>query len=211
MPRKYTKKATDSWENKGARIGGSIGAIASKVKNIIQELNVEHKNIDVLVSTAALTTGVVIPIVPVAQGSGPTDRNGNSIKTQSLLLRYGITVNAANCHCRVFLFRDNQQIGDTTPTLGDVLENSDVYSPLDAVTNIGRFSILYDKTHSLVLASDHAQTNIVKVFKKVANHTKFNGTLSTDVQKNGMYLAFISDNASTPNFTARTRVRFVDN
>lgn len=209
MPKNDTKKS--SWEKKGEKIGGSIGAIASKVKNIIEELNVEHKHIDDVISTAALTTGVVYPLVIVPQGLGASDRTGNSIKVTSLLLRYAIAAGLSNCHCRVMVFRDNQQIGDTTPALGDVLQFVDIYSPLDASTNVGRFSILYDKTHNLVVGGDSAQTNLIKVFKKLNTRVRFNGSALTDIQKNGLYMAFLSDNANNPQLTYRSRVRFVDN
>jgi len=210
MPRPFDSHKS-SWEKKGERLGGSIGAIASKVKGIIEELNVEHKHCDVLTSTAATTVGVVIPLLPIAQGLGSSDRTGNSIKPVSFLMRYGIAAGLSNCHCRVMIFRDNQQISDTSPTVADVLQNSDVYSPLDAETNVGRFSIMYDKVHNLVVGGDTAQTNIIKVFKKLNKRVKYNSSATTDIQKNGMYLAFISDNANNPQLTARCRTRFVDN
>lgn len=214
MPRKYSKTTKDSWEKKGERIGGSIGAIASKVKNIISELNVEHKYYDTLQSgVSMLNTGTVVSLCDVAQGATVLNRNGNSIKTKSLLTRLSISLNAAvptNAICRVIFLRDNQQVVATNPVVATVLQTSDPYSPLnDQYT--GRYTILSDKSYQLNIVAK-PQINIVKQFHKMDTHLAWSSSAATDIEKHGIYCLFLSNlGANQPTMTMRSRLRFVDN
>lgn len=207
MPR---KSKGSSWEKKGARIGGSIGAIANKVQNIISELNVEKKLLDTNISGTATTTGTVIPLQSMATGSTQATREGNSIKATSLYLPFNCTIGASNSIVRCMLVQDNQQVADTSPVLSDILQTVDVYSPLNSAS-LGRYKVLMDDTYRLDTVANPL-INVKRKYFKLQHHIRYNGALSTDVQKGGMYFIYLSTLASgAPTVAGYSRLRWVDN
>nr|QGF19389.1 capsid protein [Antarctic circular DNA molecule] len=212
MARKQNQKS--SWEKKGASIGGSIGAIASKVKNIIEELNVEQKHVGTTINSTATNTGLTTYLLNIPQGLGSSDRTGNSLKLTSAFVRFNAFLNIAvptNCIIRVLMFKDNQQIGDTTPLLTDVLESVSVYSGYNTTLNVGRFTVMYDKTFNLTTVAMPV-INVQKIYKKMNQKVKYNGVAGADIQKDGIYFSILSNITSNyPTVRADVRMRFVDN
>lgn len=211
MVRKYNKKS--NWEKKGAQIGGNIGAIATKVKNIIDTINVEKKWVILTDTQNPNNNGVVTPLIALAQGLTASTRDGDSIKLTSFSFREHITMNTGvqNTIVRSIWFLDNDTQAGGVPTVLDVLH---IQSPLSPYNRIypGRFHILSDKTHQFNLSRS---TGIVdKHSMKLTRHVKFNGTVSTTagVVKHQLFHLVIGDQpALVPTFNSIFKYQFVDN
>lgn len=179
-------------------------------------VNVEIKKLDGdIYSGASVTnTGSVTQLTAVAQGDTDLTRNGNSIKPLSLLMKGEIqmSTSASNSVVRVMVFKDTQQVADTSPSVGDVLDGSftNLYlAPLNNET-VGRFKVIYDKLFRLNIQGKSSA--IINVYKKLYGHVRFNGSASTDIQKGGIYLLVVGDEPTNiPSITLQTRICYSDN
>jgi len=141
------------------------------------------------------SSGNMLLLNGMAQGDTSSGRTGNSILMRNVHLRLGFTQNAVatSTYYRVMLVLDTQQISDTTPAVTDVLETASPWSPL-ATASSGRFKIW--KSWLFSTDDDKAQTKILQLYKSFRLHTRYNGSAGTDIQKNGLYLLTISDQAT---------------
>ena len=182
------------------------------VKALKGIINSELKYHDqVLGNTSASSTGTVIPLTSIAQGDTNATRNGNSILAKSLYMKYQIEFNAASTGgavVKMWLVQDKQQIADTTPAYTDIFENTNVFSFLNK-NNIGRFNILSSKTFTYDTAKLQYQMEFTK---QLNQHIRFNGTASTDLQKNHYYLVVATDIlTNVPNYLYASRLTYYDN
>lgn len=155
-------------------------------------------------------SGTIINLNEIAQGDGDAGRTGNSILAKSLYLNFDFSKHnlATNTYLRMLLFIDKQQISDTYPSVTDVLDTASVLAPLNNAT-VGRFTILRDMR---VVLNDNRPGIFFKIYKKLFNHIRFNGGLATDTQKGGVYLLFISNEATNaPTVSFRGRLCYHDN
>lgn len=163
--------------------------------------------------TTVDTTGAVTHLTDVGQGDTVSGRAGNSIFVRSLYWRCLITINATlkPTFLRLMVVRDRQQVGDTAPAIGDVLQTVSIQSPLDVSTNQGRFDILMDRTVKLDDAS--RQTVFLQRFFPMRSHVRYNGVSSTDIQKNGLYFMAFSneDSLDAPTVSWNARISYHDN
>lgn len=157
------------------------------------------------------TSGEVIHITNIAQGDDDNARTGRSVLLKSIFYRISATINASatNTFVRIILLKDNQQVGDSTPSVTSILASASYLSPLN-VNSIGRYTVLKDHLFSLDAAKQ--DTKLIKIYKKLQMHVKYNGTASTDIQKNGIYILFISSEATnTPSLPYNVRLSYHDN
>lgn len=157
-------------------------------------VNSEKKHHDVTWTPTVNTTGTTRSLTSIAQGDGISTRDGNSILVKSLYFRMSSQLNsgATASFVRFIVFQDKQQVADTTPGVTDVLETADYLSHLNRA-NLGRFKILRDVTYGL------DGNTVVRVFKRyiyLNTHIRYNGTASTDIQKNGLHVLAISNEAT---------------
>lgn len=206
---KYKYKYKKRYNKKRNNDGTKALAIVKKL-----EKNVETKYKDLDVATAVSDAGAVQSMYLIAQGDSHATREGLKITVKSFFMRMRVALGSGSAQAsqtlRLILFRDNQQISDSTPAVGDILETIDFDSPL-ALTNGGRFTVLMDKLVTINRAS--AEQRHFKVYKRLNSQVRFNGASSTDVQKNGLYLLYLSDiNAISqpPLIKYRTRVAYTD-
>lgn len=153
--------------------------------------------------------------IPV--GDDDSERTGNSVLLRYLNIRALLkaTPLAGGEYLpgfiRIIVFRDTQQASDTTPTLSDVLQFITPTSFLNPDT-VGRYTILRDKLIQLNNDRPYAQFNYTLSTRA---HLRFNGPLSTDVQKDHIYfVAFATDSfgsASNPTMDLATRISYHDN
>lgn len=160
-------------------------------------------------STATSNTGVIGDnFVAIAQGDGISGRTGNSILVRSVAVNLTFTYNSTTPGLiRYMIFIDNQQISDTLPVVTDVLETASPTSYLNK-NNVGRFSILYD--HRMYSDTQHPVQRINKFFK-LQHHVRFNGPLSTDIQKGTIYFLLLSDVNGLANWYGDARCSYHDN
>lgn len=187
-------------------------AVGRYLKEII---NVEIKKFDTLLTSTALTdAGFIQNMGLIAQGDTAGLRDGNSIKTQWFTIQgfFEIHASAVNTNVRMIVFHDNQTVADTTPTTGTVLDGDAVsftYAPLNSDT-VGRFTKLYDKV--IVLDVVKTPRRMFKVNLKLRKHMRFNGTAGTDIQKNGLFVLFVADEATNdPTMEWFARLGYTDN
>lgn len=159
------------------------------------------------------TNGSIVSLVAIAQGDDVSGRTGNSIFVKKILLRGYVTQNASatNTLCRIIIFMDKQQVADTIASVTDVLTTSTMDSLLN-VNNFGRFTILMDKVYAMSSANGNIRpfTNTIKFAKGV--HVRYNGSATTDIQKNGIYIMFIStESTNTPTIQWNSRTFYHDN
>jgi len=162
-------------------------------------------------ATPISSAGTMFLLNGMAQNDTSSGRTGNSILMRNCHLRLGFEQNAAAVITtyRCILLWDTQQIGDTNPVVTDVLESASPYSPL-STANAGRFKIL--KSWFFTTDDTKAQTRLIEHYSDFRIHTRYNGTANTDIQKNGLYLLVLSDQAiNTPNFRYSTKVGYHDN
>lgn len=137
----------------------------------------------------------------IGGGSAEGQRDGNIIFMKRMRFKLAIAPKhlpstgeiGSNIECmvgvRVMVVMDRQTISDTTPALSDVIASSlsndlPLISP-QTVLQQKRFKILYDKTKYCEIGHNyHTFSKVIKVNKDVL----FNGTATTDIQKNGIYL-----------------------
>lgn len=182
---------------------------ATYVKSLV---NVERKFLDSNISNTTSSTGDIDHVSAIPQGDGQNAREGNSVKATFIGVRVQSFINpsATNTQLRYMLVCDNQTVSDSTPAIDDILESVNTRSFLDGA-RLGRFTVLLDKTVSLVASSSkgaiHREHNL-----PLNKHIRFNGTASTDIQKNGLYYLTLSDQpTNTPTVNTSIRLRYVDN
>lgn len=162
-------------------------------------------------STTTPNTGTMTLLNGMAQNDTSSGRTGNSILMRNVHLRLGFEQHASATLTtyRVILLWDTQQTADTAPAVTDVLESASPYSPL-ATANAGRFKIL--KSWFFTTDDNKTQTKLIECYKQFRVHTRYNGTANTDIQKMGLYLLTIADQATNvPTFRYSWKVGYHDN
>lgn len=157
------------------------------------------------------SSGTVLHLTNIVQGDSDNNRTGNSIFLKSIFIRMVATLHASasSTFVRVILFKDTQQVGDTSPAVTDVLETASYLSPLSSSSG-GRFSVLKDVLFNINDVS--RDVHILKWYVKQQLHVRYNGTASTDIQKNGLYVLFISSEATnSPSLPYNIRLSYHDN
>lgn len=158
------------------------------------------------------STGTVVNLVATAQGDSDVgDREGNSILLRNILIRLAITQNvtATSTFYRIMLVQDTQQIGDTAPTVGNVLNSASTTSSLNTGT-AGRFKIL--KNWFFSTDDFKSNTRNVEYFKDLRLHIRYNGSAASDIQKNGIYLMMLTDQpTNTPSIAYNCKIGYHDN
>lgn len=182
-------------------------------KRIKRLINVEKKKYDISASTTMTTTGVTVPIHTIAEGSDSNQRDGTSIKPLTLLFRANVQHNQTNsgyARNRILIVLDTQQQSDTSPDISDIIGDPTLMQAPLKVETVGRYKILMDK-YICTFIDNKSSYTINKVFK-LQGHIRYNGTASTDIQKNGYYLIYISDQATNGDALQYfTRLTFTDN
>ncbi len=171
------------------------------------------------------TITATVNIIP--QGITEITRIGRKCTIKQIGWRYQLTlpeVDAqdtpeASDQVRVMMFVDKQCNGATALST-DILESANFQSYRN-LANIGRFTILMDKTYAmnyLTLASDGAavvSSASVKKFgtfyKKCNIPLEFNAALGvlTEIRSNNIGVLLLSDSGKV-NFTSKIRLRFSD-
>lgn len=214
MPRRYRnrirRRRKQSWYNRKFSAKDLAIKALRNTKYIRGLVNSEMLHSDRNVLLSPDSSGVVTPCFLISQGDGDSNRTGNSILLRNMLLRLRFLKHpsASTTICRIIIFQDKQQISDTTPAVTNILASASVDAPLNLNAS-GRFKIMYNKTIVLTISSPlwHKET-----YRKLYSHVRFNGTASSDIQKNGIYMLVITDQpTNVPDFTFYTRSGYHDN
>lgn len=212
---RFRRKSSSSWYNKRYSTLQLAQKALKGVRYIRGLVNSEMFHYDTTFSSAAIvSTGANTHLTALAQGDSATGRTGNSILLRSLTYRFRLEVNSAvtlDTGVTVIIFIDTQQVSDTSPAVTDVLTTATCESLLN-LNAVGRFKILSRKTYILTPASGGRPAIEVNNTMNLYKHVRYNGTASTDVQKNGLYVMFISSEpTNTPVVTGAFRIGYHDN
>lgn len=212
-PIKRRRKAP--WYNRRITIPYTPSQIASSAWRGVQYLkslvNSEVYKFDSTANPEADSTGSITHLTPIAQGDDDGNRTGNSILAKYLWLQLLVTMggSATDTTYRVIVFIDRQQISDTTPAIGDVLEATALTAPLNNLT-VGRFTILYDRVHNVCTSS--IRTRQHRLYFRLQKHIRYNGAAGSDIQRNGVFLMIFSNEPTNdPAATMRWRIGYYDN
>lgn len=184
----------------------------SGVQQIRKLINVEEHRVDTSVATTIDNAGSVTHLTGVANGDTASTRTGSSILLKGLHMRFALIshASAATTVIRILVIKDKQQVADTTPTVTGVLNSADVVSHV-VPDFTERFTILRDMTHTLDLVGSPIKTFDFKL-PLTGTHVRYNGTATTDVQQNGIYLLLLSNQSTNvPTISSIHRLTFYDN
>lgn len=218
MGKKYRKRRYKKWYRKTSAMDmwNMAKTAYTGVKYLKGLVNSETLKLDRTIATTVGTAGNVTICNDMAQSDGSSGRTGNSCLMKWLALRMKIIRNASstNTNVRVLVVVDKQQLADTQPTVADVLELTyDGTYTLLKQENAGRFSVLYDKVFNLTGTSKYEAILKPNIrLGKNGLHVRYNGPASTDIQKNGVYVMVVSDEATNqPTVNALIRLGYHDN
>ena len=156
-------------------------------------------------------TGAVAHLTAVATGNDQQNRTGNSIMSRDLLCEGVVVKNATGVATvlRILVVRDRQQIADTSPSVADILASVDPTDHRNPLT-IERFGLLADRM--VLLDAAHVLEPLNFKIPLTEMHVRYNGANGTDIQNGGIYVLFLSNEATlTPAVTTHWRFRFYDN
>lgn len=186
-------------------------AVAYAVKKLI---NVEYFSKRTSFTVDPNTTGAVVALTNIAQGSDKDERQGNKLRVKRLSLGGVITLHASatDSRVRMTIIRDNNgsttqpAITDLFGTVADHFNNS--IKTGDPQSN-SRFSVLWDK---MLIVNSDTPTKQLKYAMELDHHVFYTGTASTDEGKGHMYL-FISSSEATndPVVAIKAQVWYIDN
>jgi hypothetical protein len=207
-----------------------------KLEKLVKNIKPESKIVDVslVLNNIVSATGAVIHLNPVAAGTGISGRTGEKILVREVQAHIeafytgsiAATIND-NPTWRVYIAVDKQQIGDTAPTCADLVDS--VNTPVDQMSNDifqNRFRILYDSgpqmmvagpagTVSLNVPSPGGHFHLHCKRSNLSIPVEYNGTASSDIQKNGIFLFITTDmigaaGVAVLDVTGQARCRYTD-
>lgn len=166
-------------------------------------------------TTAVPNVGtLLVNCTQLAAGDGADTRSGLQIHAKYVKIRGTLYQHpsGSRTQVRVILARANQQVADSTlsyagfssPQGTEVM--SDIVPTPDTEKNFAR--ILYDRTFVMGTKQDSYSFTIKK---KLGFDVGYNGSASGDIQKNGLYLFGISNEATnTPSIYLQSTLEFLD-
>lgn len=215
---KPRRKTATPWYKKKYSVAQIAVKAAKGVRYLSGLVNSEKFKHDINVSNNIDYYGTMIPLTNIAIGDTDSTRTGNSIFVRHITNRISVSINPSYVgdfqRLRIMLLIDTQQVSDTQPGAGSVLETTGQTTSFMSLLNsdtVGRFRIL--KSTYVNVTQDNPIRTLDWDFN-LRHHVRYNGPLSNDIQKGGIYLLLISDqpNGSTNPFVQTVnRVSYHDN
>jgi len=200
----YNKKRTYSYAGLAKQIWNMKGLINSERFQYTKNLTLTNAQVS------------ITQLNDIAQGDTNITRTGNSIFMRSLTMKGYLQANTSSTveatKVMVAVVVDTQQIGDTTPNIGDIfVSGTDPHSFLNTNTP-GRFKILKRWQYILTSKTGDNPAKNFEWYHDMRLHAKYNGTGAGDIQKNGIYLVTIGSEASLfPTIYINNRISYHDN
>lgn len=222
MPKKYSKKYKKySGSSRYRNYSRGLGQLYKDVMMLKTLINVEKKYIDTAsagTTLAAGTTGTVVPLSLVAQGTDNINRIGDSIKYTSIEVEGFVSLNVATQDFIKIAVILDRQVNGALPNFANIYDLNTVTAAIAKRSRltVDRYSVL--KVFEFPLNSNGEQTKKFKAYIKCPlgtdYHQKHNNTggAITDIYSNAIYLAFGGNNTANMSvINYNCRVRFVDN
>lgn len=216
----YKSKKEPTTLDKVMNVAGNALKMANFVRSIV---NVEYKwNDTIVIPTRISWLGYRLPIMQAINlGTGPNDRNGDSIKYTSLQVKYTITAgdfsgNPTGTIVR-FIIVQGQKENDETPQLDDIYDvtgSPALVNSLRKISTDQNWKIVYDKKY--VVVNDTERELVTEdLYLEFDHHCKY-VTGDQTAADGGLYMFVMSDKDPSsdnerPEFTCSTRLRYIDN
>lgn len=189
--------------------GKSAAAVAKRALREVRKLasTRETKRLDLSLSNADCLgfslNGYLTNIAPIAQGTGTTDRVGDSVRLKKVsVIGCMNTVTASNFCWRWMIVRDKQTRASYTPAVAEILTSARTNAFLiEAKKN--QYEVLYDKIvdHNIAFSgADNRQTIRFEVPLDIT--MEFNSTTSTSFQRNNVYLLLLCELGGTTQYVS---------
>ncbi len=192
-----------------ANLRQRIDTLSKRVTRIKKGQELKHAT--GLFDGAVPIAGVLRDVSLIAQGDGPTARDGNALAHRSMFFRYVATINANALVTEVrFMMVYDRAPNGALAAANDILENVNSISPLD-FANAGRFQVLYDRTHILSITGNKAV--FVKKYIKLSKNQKFNAAAAaaaSQVRNSIIWLAISDEAVNEPVLSIDTTLRYTD-
>lgn len=176
----------------------ALTAVASLKRRIAAATETKYEDVNTTNAAPVTMTeaSAISNLAQVAQGAGLVQRVGQQITAKRLTGRYIVKYNGANSMARVIIVQYKKQSSSSTPSLAKIVENysagtGSVWSPYSFTNQFTEnFRVLYDKSHAIEASNQAAVRELsIPLNFKIA----YNGTLTTDIEKNGIYMFMLSD------------------
>lgn len=196
-----------------AQVDRNLANEVAKLKRAVRKRVPEDKFYDAGISFVNVTDsgGSVYNICTVPAGSGESQRVGDSITVTAIdvLVRLGTSTASTGTFpngdeaVRFAIVQDMQQVSDTPPTVTQIMAQvGNPHNPLLAIeTGLKRFKVLWYspviQTSRIISAStpvatlgplSPTQPNWAFAHLKCNIKIRYNGTATTDIEKNGLYV-----------------------
>jgi hypothetical protein len=174
--------------------------------------NTEDKMFDTTQSTSPDTSGIIVGMSLIRQGTAWNQRIGNSIRLLKWVFRANLKIHPTpvNTLVRAIVFSDMNNNG-TFPNVADVLEAANCYSPYNH-TFLQRFAVLTDRLFPLSAQGDPHFA--LEIQEPTNFHVYYDGDSGTNAmyRNNNVFLLLISDQpgATSPVWTSYSRLHYVD-
>lgn len=187
--------------------------LARKVDRLLSSR--ESKFIDVATASTAVGAGtnLVINVGPVAQGDGPSDRDGAVINWNSLQSAYEVST-VVNAYRVVYLY--DTQTNGTPPTAADVfVDPANAMTPMN-LNNRQRFIIVHDnfggymKGNYTIENAGTTSKHPCKFFKKLDLKATYSSSVTPTVPTTNGLFCIVLAGATAVTFKAYSRARFFD-
>jgi hypothetical protein len=174
----------------------------------------ETKFLDIVNSITANYGGTVVALTDLGQGTTNITRIGNNITVRNLRFRYHLTCADSYNLVRVIIFRWHERFSLDPPDSSDILELVNSTNAVNAPYTFNErdaFTILFDKTETLVLSTSVNTAYVQGVLKVSQQPVQYFGSSTTDIL-NGLYFLVISDSSVTthPGMNYYFRLEYTD-
>ncbi len=158
------------------------------------------------------TTWSVTHVTAIPQGDNQETRDGMAVRVGFLEMRWFLAQHATPTQTlvRIVIVRDNDQVESTLPPGIDVIQGTTVVDQKNRQSLLKkRFTFYMDKVFVLTDATHPLIRGHFR--KKVAFPVRWSGVNAADIDKNGVFLYTLSDQAvNKPNFQFTFRVYYTD-
>lgn len=199
---------------------GTLYQQVRSLQNAVRKLAPEMKFVDSsLAVTNVTTSGQVLHVTPVAQGDTSLTRTGDAIYVKQIAVRFRMDLGsdtAGNFGSRFAVIVDKQQVADTAPGNADIWQSAGGASVISGFLNeatLERFRVLWLSPYVSHAQVQNNQINNHWEYTNTALNLKveYNGATSGDVQKNGIYFVWITnDTGNTMDGDGTCRIGFTD-
>jgi hypothetical protein len=211
---KKTKKSSTNYDTTEAPSDLARYAIdvIRKTDKVIRFFNTEDKMFDSTQSTAPDTSGIVIGLSFIRQGTAWNQRIGNSIRLLKWVFRASLKSHPTpvTTTARMIVFSDMNNNG-VFPSVAEVLEAANPWSPYQH-SFLQRFAVLSDRMFPI---SQQGDPNFAVEIEEPTNfHVYYEGDSGTNsmYRNNNLFILLISDQpgATAPVWTSYSRLHYVD-